>query len=196
MASVESLRNGTGAAETAQETPQEDMASPIIPSDPESDSNEERRHTPSSLRTPPSVVQPTTTATTPGPASAPAQPSFDRHDRTPQRTLHVPAPLRRNNSNNSFMAFNEIPSLPTFLNNCNLSQYLQSFNDAGATDDSMPLIIEFDDDELKSIMDAIPMKPFHAVTFRKGIRDLRERSRMGSMHFDNSQNSFMQPEPH
>jgi hypothetical protein len=40
------------------------------------------------------------------------------------------------------------------------------------------------------------MKPFHAVTFRKGIRDLRERSRMGSMHFDNSQSSFMQPESH
>ena len=40
------------------------------------------------------------------------------------------------------------------------------------------------------------MKPFHAVTFRKGIRDLRERSRVGSIHFDNSQSSFMQPEPH
>ncbi|KAF9350946.1 hypothetical protein BGX26_010929 [Mortierella sp. AD094] len=202
MASVESLRNGTSVAETAQETPQEDMASPIIPSDAESDSNEERHPTPSPSLTPPSVLQPTTTATTAGSTSAqnaapaPAQPSFDRHERTPQRTLHVPASLRRNNSNNSFMAFNEIPSLPTFLNNCNLSQYLQSFNDAGATDDSMPLIIDFDDDELKSIMDAIPMKPFHAVTFRKGIRDLRERSRMGSMHFDNSQNSFMQPEPH
>ncbi|KAK3819903.1 MAG: hypothetical protein J3Q66DRAFT_281874 [Benniella sp.] len=75
------------------------------------------------------------------------------------------------------MAFSEIPSLPAFLNNCNLSQYLQSFNEAGANDDSMQLIIDFDDDELKSIMDHIPMKPFHAVAFRKGIRDLRERSR-------------------
>ncbi|KAK3845275.1 MAG: hypothetical protein J3R72DRAFT_364756 [Linnemannia gamsii] len=101
------------------------------------------------------------------------------------RTLHVPAALRRNTS--TFVPFNEIPTLPAFLNNCNLSQYLQSFNEAGASDDAMPLIIDFDDDELKSIMDAIPMKPFHAVTFRKGIRDLRERSRLGSMHFDNPQ---------
>ncbi|KAF9944505.1 hypothetical protein BGZ70_004577, partial [Mortierella alpina] len=108
------------------------------------------------------------------------------------RTLHVPAPLRRNNSS-SFSAFSEIPSLPAFLNNCNLSQYLQSFNDAGAADDALPLMIDFDDDELRSVMEAVPMKPFHAVTFRKGIRELRERSRLGSMHFDNSQTSFMQP---
>ncbi|KAF9112886.1 hypothetical protein BGX27_002643 [Mortierella sp. AM989] len=197
MASVESLHNGSNSVNTAQEAPQEEMTSPLI-SDADSDSNEERP-TLSPTPTPPPAPTTTNTSSTPQNRNfeAPIQPSFDRHERTPQRTLHVPAPLRRNNSNSSFMAaFNEIPSLPTFLNNCNLSQYLQSFNDAGAADDSMPLIIDFDEEELKSIMEAIPMKPFHAVTFRKGIRDLRERSRMGSMHFDNSQNSFMQPEPH
>ncbi|KAG0344758.1 hypothetical protein BG004_004186 [Podila humilis] len=111
-----------------------------------------------------------------------------------ERVLHVPAPLRRNNS--SFVPFSEIPTLPTFLNNCNLSQYLQSFNDAGANDDVMPMIIDFDEEELKTILDAVPMLPFHVLTFKRGIRDLRERSRLGSMHFDNSQSSFMHPEPH
>ncbi|KAF9408654.1 hypothetical protein BGZ94_002235 [Podila epigama] len=109
------------------------------------------------------------------------------------RGLQVPAALRRNNS--SFTPFSEIPSLPTFLNNCNLSQYLQSFNDAGANDDAIPMMLDFDDDDFKTIMDAVPMKPFHAIAFKRGIRDLRERSRMNSMHFDN-QSSFMHPEPH
>ncbi|KAG0343636.1 hypothetical protein BG005_002283 [Podila minutissima] len=112
----------------------------------------------------------------------------------PDRTLHVPASLRRNNS--SFVPFSEIPTLPAFLNNYNLSQYLQSFNDAGANDDVMPMLIDFDEDELKTILDAVPMLPFHVSNFKRGIRHLREQSRMGSMHFDNSQSSFMHPEPH
>ncbi|KAF9368864.1 hypothetical protein CPB97_004196, partial [Podila verticillata] len=112
----------------------------------------------------------------------------------PDRTLHVPASLRRNNS--SFVPFSEIPTLPAFLNNYNLSQYLQSFNDAGANDDVMPMLIDFDEDELKTILDAVPMLPFHVSSFKLGIRHLREQSRMGSMHFDNSQSSFMHPEPH
>ncbi|KAF9315407.1 hypothetical protein BG003_003074 [Podila horticola] len=112
----------------------------------------------------------------------------------PDRALHVPASLRRNNS--SFVPFSEIPTLPAFLNNYNLSQYLQSFNDAGANDDVMPMLIDFDEDELKTILDAVPMLPFHVSNFKRGIRHLREQSRMGSMHFDNSQSSFMHPEPH
>ncbi|KAG0051648.1 hypothetical protein BGZ83_003478 [Gryganskiella cystojenkinii] len=188
----------------------EDMPSPIIASDPDDfDSNEEQQPpTRSPTPTPPPHEARPNRApggsfmngphpaggvssgfeAGPNPAAGPS------HQNGGPRQLHVPESLRRHNS--SFVPFSEIPTLPAFLNNCNLSQYLQSFNDAGATDDAMPLIIEFDDDELKSIMDAIPMKPFHAVTFRKGLRDLRERSRIGSMHFDNSQSSFMQPEPH
>ncbi|KAF9098639.1 hypothetical protein BGX23_005705 [Mortierella sp. AD031] len=172
--------------------------SPILSTDNEFDSNQEQQ---------PPTRSPTPTPPPPGLGVAtsiapPVAPSFLASDvqasaqlpHPANRTLHVPAALRRNTS--TFVPFSEIPTLPAFLDHCNLSQYLQSFNDAGADDDAMPLIIDFDDDELKSIMDAIPMKPFHAVTFRKGIRDLRERSRIGSMHFDNPQSSFMQPEPH
>ncbi|KAG0364448.1 hypothetical protein BC939DRAFT_248551 [Gamsiella multidivaricata] len=202
MATAQSLPAGNGPVEPRQDGPLEDMPSPILPSDAEFDSNEEQQP-PTRSPTPTPPPGPTPLPSTVGSlppnnsvdGSMPALPPLNQQSRPAHRTLPVPAPLRRNNSS-SFTAFNEIPSLPAFLNNCNLSQYLQSFNDAGATDDSMPLIIDFDDDELKSIMEAIPMKPFHAVTFRKGIRDLRERSRMGSMHFDNSQSSFMQPEPH
>ncbi|KAI8597833.1 hypothetical protein EDD21DRAFT_205255 [Dissophora ornata] len=203
MATAQSLPTGAGSVDTRNEAPLEDMPSPIIPSDGDTDSVEEQQPpTRSPTPTPPPRTIPPHPSSmgSAAPNSAfevpnPAQPSFGQQGHNAaHRALPVPAPLRRNNS--SFMTLNEIPSLPAFLNNCNLSQYLQSFNEAGAADDSMPLIIDFDDDELKSIMEAIPMKPFHAVTFRKGIRDLRERSRMGSMHFDNSQNSFMQPEPH
>ncbi|KAF9922726.1 hypothetical protein FBU30_007147 [Linnemannia zychae] len=173
-------------ADSRREQTINESNSPILPSDSEFDSNQEQ--------------QPPTRSPTPTPPPGSTH-SYLPHDAQPaqvphpsNRTLHVPAPLRRNTS--TFAPFNEIPSLPEFLSNCNLSQYLQSFNEAGASDDAMPFIIEFDDDELKTIMDAIPMKPFHAVTFRKGIRELRERSRLGSMHFDNPQSSFMQPEPH
>ncbi|KAG0300933.1 hypothetical protein BGZ98_008750 [Dissophora globulifera] len=191
----------TGPTELRRETaqPLEDMPSPIIASEGDFDSSEDHHHaTRSTSPNPPlrpaaalSVNPPTGVFEVPNPA----QQSFNHHGSTIHQGLPIPAPLKRNNSSN-FMPFNEIPSLPAFLSNCNLSQYLQSFNDAGAADDSMPLIIEFDDNELKDIMDAIPMKPFHAVTFRRGIRNLRERSQTGSMHFDNSQNSFMQQEPH
>ncbi|KAG0379849.1 hypothetical protein BGX24_011369 [Mortierella sp. AD032] len=189
----------TVGADSHREQTINESNSPILPSDSEFDSNQEQQPpTRSPTPSPPPPAQGVATAT----ATATIASSFMTADaqstaqlpHPANRTLHVPAALRRNTS--TFVPFNEIPTLPAFLNNCNLSQYLQSFNEAGASDDAMPLIIDFDDDELKSIMDAIPMKPFHAVTFRKGIRDLRERSRLGSMHFDNPQSSFMQPEPH
>ncbi|KAF9430179.1 hypothetical protein BGZ76_000937 [Entomortierella beljakovae] len=186
MASASKLKNGSNPTE---EQPPTDMTSPII-SDLESDNVDEPQPARSPTLTP---VAPQSSAVAQNSNITHAPPSF--HHDSSRKVLRVPNSLRRNNSA-SFMGFNEIPTLPTFLSNCNLSEYLKQFNEAGATDDSMPLIIDFDDDELKSIMDVIPMKPFHAITFRKGIRDLRERSRMGSMHFDNPQNSFMQTEPH
>ena len=202
MATNQSPTAGAAPADSQREQTINDSNSPILPSDSEFDSNQEQQpptRSPTPSPPPPglgaaSAASAVATATIApsflaADAQATAQPSHPAN-----RTLHVPAALRRNTS--TFVPFSEIPSLPAFLNNCNLSQYLQSFNEAGASDDAMPLIIDFDDDELKSIMDAIPMKPFHAVTFRKGIRDLRERSRLGSMHFDNPQSSFMQPEPH
>ncbi|KAF9898490.1 hypothetical protein BX616_003958 [Lobosporangium transversale] len=210
MATVHSLPTGTNSVEPRHDTLPEDMSSPVLPSDPEFDSAEE--HQPTRTPSPPSGP-PITGAALPSNNNTNTFDNAQHHyqqlqhqqqqqttplsqqDRNSQRTLHVPAPLRRHTSN-SFMAFNEMPTLNAFLNHCNLSQYLQSFTDAGATDEYMPLMIDFDDDDLKTVMESIPMKPFHAVAFRKGIRDLRERSRMGSMHFDNSQSSFMQPEPH
>ncbi|KAK3809821.1 MAG: hypothetical protein JOS17DRAFT_691423 [Linnemannia elongata] len=179
MATNQSPTVGAASADSQREQTINESNSPILPSDSEFDSNQEQQ---------PPTRSPTPSPPPPGLGAASAQatatiaPSFLAADaqataqlpHPTNRTLHVPAALRRNTS--TFVPFSEIPSLPAFLNNCNLSQYLQSFNEAGASDDAMPLIIDFDDDELKSIMDAIPMKPFHAVTFRKGIRDLRERN--------------------
>ncbi|KAF9124075.1 hypothetical protein BGW39_008491 [Mortierella sp. 14UC] len=200
MATNQSTTAGAAPDDSQRGQTINESNSPILPSDSEFDSNQEQQPPTRSPTPTPPPTQGLGVAT--AMASATIAPSFLAADaqataqlpHPANRTLHVPAALRRNTS--TFVPFNEIPSLPAFLNNCNLSQYLQSFNEAGASDDAMPLIIDFDDDELKSIMDAIPMKPFHAVTFRKGIRDLRERSRLGSMHFDNPQSSFMQPEPH
>ncbi|KAF9548291.1 hypothetical protein EC957_006787 [Mortierella hygrophila] len=195
MATNQSPTVGAAPANSQREQTINESNSPILPSDSEFDSNQEQQpptRSPTPSPPPPGLGATSALATA---TIAPSSLAADAQATRPaNRTLHVPAALRRNTS--TFVPFSEIPSLPAFLNNCNLSQYLQSFNEAGASDDAMPLIIDFDDDELKSIMDAIPMKPFHAVTFRKGIRDLRERSRLGSMHFDNPQSSFMQPEPH
>ncbi|KAF9164234.1 hypothetical protein DFQ26_001662 [Actinomortierella ambigua] len=123
----------------------------------------------------------------PGAHSSLASPTRKQH------SFPVPEPLRRHTSN--FVQFNDIPTLPAFLENCNLSQYLQSFIDAGATEDALPQMLEFDDGDLKELTGSVSMKPFHELLFKRGIKDLRERSRMGSMHFESSQGSFMHPNP-
>ncbi|GBC02479.1 hypothetical protein RclHR1_04640022 [Rhizophagus clarus] len=66
------------------------------------------------------------------------------------------------------------PTLTSFLNQLNLSQYHGLFVDAGVGENDIEQLLGFDEAELKEVMSAISMKPFHSAAFKKGIRELRQ----------------------
>ncbi|RIA96476.1 hypothetical protein C1645_733226 [Glomus cerebriforme] len=66
------------------------------------------------------------------------------------------------------------PTLTSFLNQLNISQYHGLFVDAGVGEDDIEQLLGFDEAELKEVMSAISMKPFHSAAFKKGIRELRQ----------------------
>src|SRR3954469_15600886 len=66
------------------------------------------------------------------------------------------------------------PTLTSFLNQLNLSQYHGLFVDAGVGENDIEQLLGFDEAELKEVMSAISMKPFHSAAFKKGVRELRQ----------------------
>src|ERR1043166_7818825 len=66
------------------------------------------------------------------------------------------------------------PTLTSFLHQLNLSQYHALFVDAGVGENDLEQLLGFDEAELKEVMSAISMKPFHSAAFKKGIRELRQ----------------------
>ncbi|CAI2175536.1 11213_t:CDS:2 [Funneliformis geosporum] len=66
------------------------------------------------------------------------------------------------------------PALTVFLHQLNLSQYHSLFVEAGVGENDLEQLLGFDEAELKEVMSAISMKPFHSAAFKKGIRELRQ----------------------
>ena len=66
------------------------------------------------------------------------------------------------------------PTLTSFLNQLNLFQYHDLFVDAGVGENDIEQLLGFDEAELKEVMSAISMKPFHSAAFKKGVRELRQ----------------------
>lgn len=66
------------------------------------------------------------------------------------------------------------PTLTSFLNTLNLYQYHGLFVNAGVGENDIEQLLSFDEAELKEVMSAIPMKPFHSAAFKKGVRELRQ----------------------
>jgi len=82
---------------------------------------------------------------------------------------------------NSFASFSTpsrpsplYPTLTSFLNKLNLYQYHGLFVNAGVGENDIEQLLSFDEEELKEVMSAISMKPFHSAAFKKGIRELRQ----------------------
>ncbi|KAI8144449.1 hypothetical protein BJV82DRAFT_607377 [Fennellomyces sp. T-0311] len=67
-------------------------------------------------------------------------------------------------------------SLHTFLANHNLEQYHDAFVKAGATDQDLLQLLHFNDEELNEFLQAVNMLPFHAIKFKRGLRELRVQS--------------------
>lgn len=66
------------------------------------------------------------------------------------------------------------PTLTSFLKQLNLCQYHGLFVDAGVGENDIEQLLDFDEAELKEVMSAISMKPFHSAIFKKGVRELRQ----------------------
>ncbi|KAF7730558.1 hypothetical protein EC973_001939 [Apophysomyces ossiformis] len=66
-----------------------------------------------------------------------------------------------------------MPLLRVFLHDNGLAQYYDAFIKAGATDQDLPQLLHFNDEELTEFLQAVDMLPFHAVKMKKCIRELR-----------------------
>ncbi|KAI7851270.1 hypothetical protein BDC45DRAFT_516153 [Circinella umbellata] len=64
-------------------------------------------------------------------------------------------------------------SLHAFLSNYNLEQYYEAFVKSGATDQDLLQLLNFNDEELNDVLQAVNMLPFHAIKFKRGLRELR-----------------------
>ncbi|KAI9249174.1 hypothetical protein BDA99DRAFT_524234 [Phascolomyces articulosus] len=64
-------------------------------------------------------------------------------------------------------------SLHAFLLNHNLDQYYEAFVKSGATDQDLLQLLHFNDEELNDILHAVNMLPFHAIKFKRALRELK-----------------------
>ncbi|KAG2218357.1 hypothetical protein INT45_012499 [Circinella minor] len=64
-------------------------------------------------------------------------------------------------------------SLHDFLSNNNLEHYYEAFVKSGATDQDLLQLLNFNDEELNDVLQAVNMLPFHAIKFKRGLRELR-----------------------
>ncbi|CAG8477341.1 7564_t:CDS:2 [Ambispora leptoticha] len=86
-------------------------------------------------------------------------------------TAIVPS-ISLTHASNSSSVF-RCPTLTEFLHQLNLTQYHNRFVEAGVGENDVEQLIGFDEAELKEVLEAILMKPFHSGLFKKGIRELR-----------------------
>ncbi|CAG8436937.1 7631_t:CDS:2 [Ambispora gerdemannii] len=97
---------------------------------------------------------------------------------TSSSTAIVPSiPLTHANSATSVF---RCPTLSEFLHQLNLTQYHGRFVEAGVGENDVEQLIGFDEAELKEVLEAILMKPFHSGLFKKGIRELRTNMSINS----------------
>lgn len=64
-------------------------------------------------------------------------------------------------------------SLKSFLDSIALEQYHEAFINAGATDQDLPQLVAFNEQELCEFLSALDMLPFHSIKFRKSLRELK-----------------------
>ncbi|KAK9701670.1 hypothetical protein K7432_011621 [Basidiobolus ranarum] len=84
-------------------------------------------------------------------------------------------PTKRVFNTGSTAAGSSNPNLTEFLRSCKLSQYYNDFLTSGASEDDVPMLLDFADNEISELCSAIPLKPFHTVSFKRGLRILKEQ---------------------
>lgn len=67
-------------------------------------------------------------------------------------------------------------TLKTFLESIQLEQYHEAFLNAGATDQDLPQFIGFNEQEVTEFLSVLDMLPFHAIKFKKRLRELKSSS--------------------
>lgn len=67
-------------------------------------------------------------------------------------------------------------SLHSFLSSIQLQDYYNAFLKAGASEQDLPLLIQFTDNELVEFISALNMLPFHVIKFKKALRELKNNN--------------------
>lgn len=81
-------------------------------------------------------------------------------------------------------------TLESFLNSLQLQQYHDMFIKAGATDQDLPQLIQFNDQELTEFLSALDMLPFHCIKFKKAVRELKVSLEQQKQTYDNHNDSM------
>lgn len=69
-----------------------------------------------------------------------------------------------------------ITTIRSFLESNQLQQYHSAIMNAGATDQDLSQLVEFDDQELTEFISVLDMLPFHSIKLKKCLRDLKRSS--------------------
>lgn len=64
-------------------------------------------------------------------------------------------------------------TIKSFLNGIGLEQYHEQFLNAGATDQDLPQLVQFNDQELQEFLSALDMLPFHSIKIKRSLRELK-----------------------
>ncbi|KAI7899239.1 uncharacterized protein BX663DRAFT_521912 [Cokeromyces recurvatus] len=64
--------------------------------------------------------------------------------------------------------------LNAFLNSIGLEQYYEAFIKAGATNQALSQLIQFNDEELNELLSAIDMLPFHVIQLKRAIKEYKK----------------------
>jgi hypothetical protein len=65
-------------------------------------------------------------------------------------------------------------SLKSFLDSISLRQYHEQFLNAGATDQDLPQLVQFNEQELTEFLSSLDMLPFHLIKLKKSLRELKQ----------------------
>jgi hypothetical protein len=64
-------------------------------------------------------------------------------------------------------------TLSSFLSGIGLELYHEQFLNAGATDQDLSLLVQFNDQEVTEFLSILDMLPFHLIKLKKSLRDLK-----------------------
>ena len=67
-------------------------------------------------------------------------------------------------------------TLKSFLESIQLQQYHEAFLKAGATEQDLPQLVAFSEQELNEFLTVLHLLPFHSIKLKKKLKELNENT--------------------